>query len=146
MVVHMKNHRSIIFLLFAVLVSCKVGPEPINYGSDVCHYCSMTIVDPQHVAEYVTKKGKAYKFDSIECMMNALKEADREEIALYLVGDYGDPGIWINAARATFLISQGVPSPMGGFLSAFGNRETAELVREEQGGKLLDWKEVQEQF
>jgi copper chaperone NosL len=142
----MKNYRSIIFFAFTLLVSCNVKPEPINYGSDVCHNCSMTIVDKRHAAEYITKKGKVFKFDSIECMVSGLKAIDREEITSYLVADYGDSGILIDATRATFLVSQGVPSPMGGFLSAFGNEENAKLVRAEQGGKLLDWKEVQEQF
>ncbi len=133
-------------LLLMVLVSCKVSPEPINYGSDVCHYCSMTIVDKQHAAEYVTKKGRTYKFDSIECMMNGLKEVDKADVELYLVNDYGVPGDLIDALTANYLISKNIPSPMGEFLSAFGNEENAKLVQAEQGGQLFTWEALQERF
>ena len=56
-------------LIILILVGCKVDPNPIEYGADACHFCSMTIVDRQHAAEFVTKKGKAFKFDATECMM-----------------------------------------------------------------------------
>ena len=133
-------------LVLMLLVSCKVSPEHINYGYDVCHYCSMTIVDKQHAAEYVTKKGRAFKFDSIECMINGLKEIDRTEISLYLVNDYGVPGELIDASKATYLVSKNIPSPMGAFLSGFGNHENAKLVQEEQSGQLFGWEELHEQL
>ncbi|MCG2462353.1 nitrous oxide reductase accessory protein NosL [Flavobacteriaceae bacterium F89] len=136
----------IFFSVQLVLVSCKVSPEPINYGSDVCHYCSMTIVDNQHAAEYVTKKGRAYKFDSIECMMNDLRELDKAEIGLYLVNDYSAPGDLIDATLANYLISKNIPSPMGEFLSAFGNLENAKFVQSEQGGQLFSWEALKERF
>jgi copper chaperone NosL len=142
----MKTQIAFFALLMLIFGSCKVSPEPINYGSDVCHYCSMTIVDKQHAAEYVTKKGRAFKFDSIECMINGLTEVDRTEISLYLVNDYGLPGELIDASKATFLVSKNIPSPMGAFLSAFGNHEHAKLVQEEQSGQLFGWEELPERL
>lgn len=38
------------------LVSCKIAPKAIQYGTDVCHSCQMTIVEKTHAAEIVTKK------------------------------------------------------------------------------------------
>ena len=50
-----------IVVLLLIFTSCNVGPQAINYGSDGCHFCKMTIVDKVHAAEIVTKKGKVYK-------------------------------------------------------------------------------------
>lgn len=142
----MKVPQFIFGFLFVVLVSCKISPEPINYGSDGCHYCSMTIVDKQHAAEYVTQKGKVIKFDATECMMNDLKKIDRTTVAMYLVNDYDAPGELINATEATYLISDNIPSPMGEYLTAFKSREVAERVHDANQGLLLTWVELQERF
>ncbi len=138
--------KQLILVLAMLLVSCNISPEPIDYGSDGCHYCSMTIVDRQHAAQFVTNKGRAYKFDSIECMMNHLQELDGSEVALFRVNGYDDPGELIDAKRATFLISEEIPSPMGEFLSAFGTEEQARLAQLENGGQLFVWHELQERF
>ncbi len=137
----------VLFALTAVLfIGCKVAPEPIDYGSDTCHYCSMTIVDRQHAAQLVTKKGKVFKFDASECMINYLKEADAIEVAMFLVNDYNAPGELINATTSTYLISQGIPSPMGEFLTAFENKEDAERAKDRHGGDLFVWKELRSRF
>lgn len=136
-----------LFLMLTLcIVSCKPSPEPFDYGFDACHYCSMTIVDRQHAAQFVTKKGRAYKFDAIECMMNHLQTVDANDVALFRVNDYGNPGKLIDAMKATYLISQQIPSPMGEFLSAFGSAESAEMVQQENGGELFTWQELLERF
>lgn len=126
-------------ITFLVMVSCEVSPKPIDYGSDGCHFCSMTIVDRQHAAEIVTKKGKPFKFDAIECMMNHLKDIDVSTVELFLVNDFLDPGELIDAKEATFLISKDIPSPMGEYLSAFSSRKDAEQIEAENKGKLYAW-------
>ena len=140
----MKKH---LFLVFAILmVSCKPSPEPIKYGSDACHYCSMTIVDQQHAAQFVTQKGRAYKFDAIECMMNHLQTIDSNDVALFRVNVYGTPGELIDATKATYLISQEIPSPMGEFLTAFESVESAKMAQQANGGDIFTWQELQERF
>ena len=119
------KHYSIITVLLIVF-SCNVAPKPIDYGNDGCHFCKMTIVDKVHAAEIVTKKGKVYKFDAIECMVQFMDEFDTSEIELYLSNDYTSPEVLINATEATFLISENIPSPMGAYLSAFEERSAAE--------------------
>jgi copper chaperone NosL len=106
----------------------------------------MTIVDKQHAAEFVTQKGKVFKFDATECMMNYLKEIDNTSVALYLVNDYDAPGELINATEATYLISKNIPSPMGEFLTAFKSKEVAERVHAANQGLLLSWAELQDRF
>ncbi len=142
----MKTYRYVAFCLVVVLASCSIKPEPIQYGMDGCSFCSMTIVDRQHASEYVTKKGKAFKFDATECMMNQLKEVNRDDIALYLVTDYANPGEWVDATKASYLISENIPSPMGAYLSAFGKREAADRVQAANDGELLTWEELQMKF
>ncbi|MBD1259725.1 nitrous oxide reductase accessory protein NosL [Maribacter polysiphoniae] len=133
-------------VVLLTMVSCEVSPKPINYGSDGCHFCSMTIVDKQHAAEIVTKKGKAFKFDAVECMMNHLKDVDITTIELFLVNDFHAPGTLIDAKDATFLISKSIPSPMGEYLSAFYSKEQAELVEAENEGELYTWDGLKSRF
>lgn len=136
----------VLLLLLIVLYNCNVSPKPIDYGSDGCHFCKMTIVDKVHAAEVVTKKGKVYKFDATECMINFMEEFDTSQIALYLSNNYTEPEELIDASKATFLISKNVPSPMGANLSAFKNKADAEKVLEEKGGELYSWESLKEYF
>lgn len=137
-----------LFITIAILTfaSCELNPKPIIYGSDVCHFCSMTIVDKQHAAQIVTKKGKAFKFDAVECMVNHLKDVDVTSIELFLVNDYQAPGDLIDAKKATFLISKDIPSPMGEYLSAFQSRVEADNIEAEYNGKLYSWNELLTRF
>lgn len=135
------THYSILALLLLTF-SCNVTPQPIVYGSDGCSFCTMTIVDKVHAAEIVTKKGKVYKFDATECMINYLEDFDTSEIKLYLATNYTEPEVFTDATRATFLISENIPSPMGAFLSAFENKTDAEKFQSEKGGQLYTWNQL----
>ncbi|WP_418638552.1 nitrous oxide reductase accessory protein NosL [Winogradskyella sp.] len=140
----LKHYSSLVVLL--LFLSCNVGPEPINYGSDSCQFCTMTIVDKVHAAEIVTKKGKVYKFDATECMINFIKDFDTTEIQLYLSNNYTEPEVLIDATKATFLISEQIPSPMGAFLSAFKNKSDAEKFQADKGGQLYTWETLLAKF
>ena len=136
------KHYLIVALLL-IFFSCNVSPKAIDYGNDGCHFCKMTIVDKIHAAEVVTNKGKVYKFDASECMINFLKEfEDASDVELYLTNNFTEPEELIDATKATFLISENIPSPMGAFLSAFKTRVEAENTITEKGGKLYTWKEL----
>ena len=128
------------------LISCSVGPKPIVYGTDGCHFCSMTIVDTQHAAQLVTKKGKNFKFDAIECMMNHLKEVDNSTIELFLVNDYDSPGDLIDATTATYIRCEEIPSPMGEFLSAFDTKSSADEIVAAKKGELFAWEGLKLKF
>lgn len=135
----MKTLKQILILSSLLFIGCQAKPVPIEYGVDGCHFCRMTIVDKLHAAEVVTTKGKIYKFDATECMINFSKEFDRSQIALYLSNNYSQAEELIDATKATFLISENVPSPMGAFLSAFSSEEDAQVVLTEKGGELYTW-------
>ena len=133
-------------VVVGLLWSCNISPKPIEYGQDACHFCKMTIVDKIHAAEVVTNKGKVYKFDATECMINFMDEFDISTIALYLSNNFTNPEELIDATQATFLISKNVPSPMGAFLSAFKTKEDALKLQAEKGGEVYNWESLLEKF
>ena len=133
-------------VVLGLLWSCNISPKPIEYGQDACHFCKMTIVDKIHAAEVVTAKGKVYKFDATECMINFLNEFDTSTIALYLSNNFTNPEELIDATQATFLISKNVPSPMGAFLSAFKNKEDAIKLQAKKDGEIYSWESLLKKF
>jgi copper chaperone NosL len=135
-------------LVFVIVVflGCNNTIKPIVYGSDGCHFCSMTIVDKQHAAQFMTKKGRSYAFDASECMLNHLKEIDESTVAKILVNNYNAPGETIDATKATYLISKNIPSPMGEFLTAFASIDEAKYAQKGSQGELLTWNELVQIF
>lgn len=129
-----------------LLFSCNGGPEPINYATDACKFCRMVIVDQQHGAEIVTAKGKIHKFDAVECMLNFSKDLKDTIGTQFLVNEFVVPGVLRDAPKATYLISEGIPSPMGEYLTAFNSRDDAENARQQFGGQLFTWSEIQTHF
>ena len=126
-------------LLLASLPACRPQPKPIAYGSDACHFCKMTVVDPQHAALAVTDKGRQYAFDAIECLVAYLHRSDTSTFAYLLVNDYTAPGELLPARQAYYLISPNIPSPMGAYLSAFSGPMAAEAVQATHGGQTYSW-------
>lgn len=137
----MKIVISLIGLL--VISSCSIEPQEINFGTDTCHYCSMTIVDNQHAAQLVTQKGRAYKFDAIECMIDDIRRREKQQIAIILVNDYSNPGSLIEARSATYVVSDAISSPMGANLSAFNDANDAQQLVDSKGGQVYDWQLIQ---
>lgn len=135
-----------LLLITLLFLSCTNTPKDIVYGTDGCHFCSMTIVDKQHAAQYMTKKGRSYAFDATECMLNQLKDMDVSKVGVFLVNDYNAPGETIDATKATYLISENIPSPMGEFLTAFATQEAAQKAQSENEGELYSWVELVQHF
>ncbi len=133
-----------VFLLGTFALSCSVEPVPIDYGHDECDFCRMTIVDNQHAAEAVTTKGRATKYDAIECLINHLATDDMKDVKMkfILVNDYNSPGALVDAHSAWYLVSEAIPSPMGANLSAFAKEEDARLMAGEKGGEVYDWEAI----
>lgn len=141
-----KVYKTAFGAILLLFFSCKVEPEMIQYGSDACSFCKMTIVDQQHSAQYVTQKGKQFKFDAIECMVNDLSEKEMGSLAILLVAAYDRPGEMVQAPKATYLISEEIKSPMGANLSAFSAAQTAKEAKDKNGGKIYNWPELLQKF
>jgi len=104
----------------------------------------MTIVDNKFGAEIITKKGKVYKFDATECMINFVKQSKikNEDVSIYVVVDATKQGQFTGAKQASYLISPNFPSPMGANLSAFGNKSDAESYQKNYQGEVKSWDEI----
>lgn len=128
------------FIFVSALIACSVKPDPIDYGHDECNYCKMTIVDKAHSAQLVTKRGKQYKFDAIECMARIVYEKNElGDGGILLVADYNSPGQMLPAKEANYVISPGIKSPMGANLSAVSERSLAEELIRIHGGEIYSW-------
>jgi len=141
-------NKIVISILVTVVVSffssCSIEPSPINYGMDACHFCKMNIVDKQHGAELVTEKGKVFKYDAVECLLRDLNKQKTAE--LLLVNTYNTPIELNDANLCTYLISENLPSPMGGNLTAFLTKEAANKTLKERGGDLFSWEELKVKY
>ncbi|RYM35050.1 hypothetical protein ERX46_06660 [Brumimicrobium glaciale] len=132
-------------LLLGLFVGCSIEAKPITYGADACDFCKMSIVDQIHGAEIVTDKGKVYKFDAVECLIDYKNEMSKEQPMLFLTNHYHTPKELISAEGATFIISEKLPSPMGEFITAFASKTAAEEAQKELEGKLYTWEELVQQ-
>ncbi|MEJ5339807.1 MAG: nitrous oxide reductase accessory protein NosL [Aquificaceae bacterium] len=132
------------FLLLLFLFSCKSDkPEPIKLGEDVCEYCKMVIADERFAAEVITKKGKVYKFDAIECMVGYFNE-NEEDIKKAYVVNFLNPKEFIPAEEAVYVRSPDIRSPMGMNLSAYRSEEEARKMLEGKQGEILRWSPLRE--
>ncbi len=141
----MKSLRQI--LLLAVLLgifACSPKPEPLRFGRDGCSYCKMKMMDNRFGAEIVTRKGKAYKYDSIECMAADLirKRIAPGKIHSVFVIDFGDPGKLIDKNTAVFIVARKLTSPMGLNITAYGDKKIAENMAELYSGEEYSWEEI----
>lgn len=131
--------------LLLALAGCEPKPQPIQFGSDQGDYCRMMITEPQFASQILNNQGRSFKFDSIECMAAyALTADDPENIHSHWVPNFENPDEWLPAEEAYFLHSETLRSPMGLYLSAYADRETAEQFRQEYRGNVANWNEVKE--
>ena len=144
----MKISISILSLTLLLIAGCSSGPQPINYGTDLCVMCRMKIMDNKFGAEVVTKRGKTFKFDSDECLMGYMNTGTLkpEQKGRLLVIDYMNPGNFIDAEKAFYLHSEKVPSPMGANISSFKSFEEAQKIKISNGnvGEIVGWDAIQE--
>ena len=135
-------------IMGSLIVSCSTEPEKINYGSDVCHFCKMTLMDNKFGAELVTKKGKIYKFDDMRCFINYYNSGNDapSDFQHALVIDYLNPGKLINAFDAFYLKSSEIRSPMDGQVAAFETKASMSKFKKEWNGIYLAWGEVVTQY
>lgn len=125
------------FIPCFVLLGCQpTGPDPITFGVDQCHYCRMTIAEPNYGAELITEKGRVYKYDAAECMVNQLKEEDIPYRELYAVA-YDKPQQLFPVSTLAFIISPDFRSPMGANLAAVKDKTSVKGEYE-----FLSWEEV----
>ncbi len=135
---------SLVFMTL-LLISCEPSVQAINYGQDGCSYCRMTIVEQHYGSELLTSKGKAYKFDSIECLAAFVikEEVPTEKIHGLYFTDFEDAGNLYPLEEMIFVQASKLKSPMGLNLSAYRNQKTADDVALLYFGETKGWEQVQ---
>ena len=136
---------ALIVILFS---SCNPESKPIVYGEDKCEFCRMSIVDQRFGGEIVTMKGKAYKYDAVECIVNYLDKRveDESKLKMILTNTYDSPGKLIDATSCYYLISKNMPSPMGMYLNPFKSNTEALRNQKENEGTIFTWEELRADF
>lgn len=137
-----------IFVVPMAFWQCSTGPRPINYGQDACAFCKMTLMDKHFGAEIVTKKGKIYITDDVNCFINFLKkgEVPESEIAGRYITDYSHTGVLLEAEKAVYLRSSTLKTPMASGIAAFANLNDVDEIKSKAGGDVLTWDQVQQEF
>lgn len=141
----MKTSTLLVILLVILGLGCGGELEPIKYGKDNCHWCQMKIVDPQFGSEAITTKGRCYKFDSAECLIHYLLDSGVEHTHV-AVTNYELPETLMDARTSWFLVSENMPSPMGGNLNAFQSEATAKSYQEKEGGQVFNWEGINNEY
>jgi copper chaperone NosL len=117
-------------------------------GKDACYTCKMTLMDNKFGAEIVTKKGKVYKFDDLNCMINFnnSEHEPEENIAHRLVVDFAQTDKFIDATKTFYCKSAKINSPMGSQVAAFERKADLDKFNSEWQGTTLTWNELVTQF
>lgn len=119
----MKLWACLVFSLTFLLTACKKDQawEPILFSKDVCHHCKMVISDTRFGAEFVSEKGKVFKYDSIECMGHDLEDQPTLKGSAFVV-DSTQKEKMIPAGEANYTHDENLRSPMGKGILAFESR------------------------
>lgn len=142
-----RKKKSIVNVIFAIAIAsgaCSTKPEPLVYGDDACHTCKMTLMDNRFGGEIVTQKGKIYKFDDVNCLVNFIstENISHENMAHVLIVDFAMPGELIDAKNAFYIKSPHIKSPMVSNIAAFGNDGELKKHNKEWEGIVLTWGEL----
>ncbi|MBK8557318.1 MAG: nitrous oxide reductase accessory protein NosL [Lewinellaceae bacterium] len=135
-------------LMCASLLSCSTGPRPLQYGKDNCSFCKMTLMDQHYGAEIVTKKGKVYVFDDLNCMVRFEKQAlvKSQDIAGRYVVDYLHNGVLIDQQTAVFVRSTVLKTPMASGVAAFAQQSDVVDTFSGKNQEILSWEQMLKDF
>jgi len=134
--------RSLLVLAALAVACAATGPEPLRLNEDPCDFCRMTISDSRFGGEAITRAGRIYKFDSIECLVGWARTATAGTVRALYVIDAQHPGTFVAADSAGFLKDGFMNSPMGKGFAAFPSVKAAEEQRAVLGGRVMSWAEV----
>lgn len=104
----------------------EAGPPAIRYGYDRCDACGMIISDPRF-ASAARQGAAAFRYDDIGCLLIHAGVALSEQRATAYVHD-SVSGAWLEAARAVFVRSPTLRTPMGTHLAAYADLSAARVA------------------
>lgn len=137
-----------LILMAGFVLSCSSEQELLRYGKDACYTCKMTLMDKKFGAEIITAKGKVYKFDDANCMVNFINSdyLAEETITRKLIVDYSQPEKLIPAEEAFYLKSDQIRSPMVSQIAAFETEQVMLKYKPKLKAIYLSWGELMTQF
>ena len=140
------THLSMLWpvLCVLVLVACEPGPQEIRISEQECDHCRMMISDERFASQMVTRQGRQYAFDAIECMAAFVDGAEgrQHDIHSLWVPDFKDSEGWIPAEEARYLQSENLRSPMALNFTAYKTEEDAIQQESVVSGTVMDWNEL----
>jgi len=123
------------------MTACTRGPEQIESGKDTCASCQMQISDLRFGGEIITRKGRAYKFDAMTCLLRFEASASSDVKSIWVL-DYLKPGTFVEAKKAHFLKSDKIRGPMGADVIASADEQGLKSLQTQFAGELLQWDQV----
>ena len=131
-------------LAATLLAACEPGPAEIAYGKDECAACRMRITDARFASELVTRTGKVFTFDAVECLLGFAERESlaEDEVHSRWVADFANPGRLIDARSARWLRTGTVRTPMGLGVLAFSTDGDLEQARSRFGGVAVAWDQL----
>jgi copper chaperone NosL len=132
---------ALVLALTLLLSACaSVTPVPIRAG-DVCFHCRRTITDPTLAAEVISQQGHAFKFSSVVCMTEYLREHPDEAVRATFVTDH-TRGRMMPAERAWFVEFEVDPRVNLTDFAAFRDEEAAAAFARQHESAKIDWAAV----
>ncbi len=124
-----------------LLLSCGSPTPRIDFGKAECSHCRMTVVDQRFAAALITKAGRQYVFDGMECMVPFVVggTVTEDQVASWYVCDHAHPGVLLDAASCLYLHGPAFRSPMRGDVAAFATEADRDAAMRRDGGEKLDW-------
>lgn len=136
------------FVLMVVSCGIDTKPQSVAVGKDDCAGCGMTIEDPKFACEFISDKGKCYKFDDVSCLFHYLHKQQLSDsaVAKIYVANYAQPDSLIDVTKASLVLGAGIHSPMNGGVAAFSNPGEARNFAVNTKSILLDsWQRLKVQ-
>jgi hypothetical protein len=126
-------------LATVLLVSAcaSVAPLPIRSG-DVCFNCRRTIVDTSLAAEIISPEGRAFKFNSVVCLSEYLRDHPNEQLREVFVTDHGRQKL-LPADDAWFVKFETAPPARSTEFAAFRDKGVAQAFASENRSDIIDW-------
>jgi len=131
-------------LAAVIFSSCSVGPEPLRPGLDACDYCKMTVTDTKFGGEYISQKGRIFRFDDIHCMKKFVSAGSisNEDIRSTWLADFSRPGELLEQQEAVLFRSENLRSPMGSNTAAFPSKEAINDLMQGSKGQIISWNDA----
>ena len=126
----------------ALLACSSLQPLPIRSG-EICYGCRQAIGDTRIAGQIIDANGRAFKFDTVECVARYLNNYPDEKISGVFVTDY-KTGRMFPATTAVYVKGNVDPRTMKKNYVAFRSSNDAAQFAKEQNATTADWKAVRD--